>query len=64
MAGREKGVASQPCPQCGAELAVVTQTDGGLSTETCGSCFPSATTEKASAEPQSSRELGTPNQEA
>lgn len=60
MSGREKGVASQSCPNCGSELAVVAQPDGGISTETCGKCFPSATSEKASVQStKSSRERGT-----
>lgn len=59
MSGREKGVASLPCPECGADLAVVTQADGGVSTETCGKCFPAAKTEKASARSQTTRERGT-----
>lgn len=59
MSGREKGVASQPCPECGADLKVVTQPDGGVSTEACGSCYPAAKTEKASAQSRTTRERGT-----
>lgn len=59
MSGREKGVASQPCPECGSDLKVVTQPDGGVSTEACGNCYPAAKTEKASAQSRTTRERGT-----
>lgn len=61
MSGREKGVATQPCPECGADLPAVTLPDGGVTTETCSNCNPAETTEKASAtETAPTREKATP----
>lgn len=44
---RERGTATQPCPTCGTDLAVVELLDGATSTVLCGTCYPSAPTEKA-----------------
>lgn len=62
MTEREKGVASAACPNCGKELALSEQLDGGMAAETCTSCHPadepSKKTEKASAS-STPRERGT-----
>lgn len=69
MSGREKGVASAPCPECGRDLAIINQPDGGVSTEACGKCFPAAKkseTEKAAKAAKktaAAREVGTETEE-
>jgi len=44
---RERGTATQPCPTCGSDLAVVELPDGATSTVLCGTCYPSTPTETA-----------------
>ena len=46
---RETGTQTQPCPNCGAALAVVELPDGAMSTVVCGNCYGPADTEKAAA---------------
>lgn len=41
MAGREKGVGTTPCPECGTDLKRVALPDGGVTAETCPTCYPS-----------------------
>lgn len=61
MAEREKGVATVPCPTCGADLPVVEQADGSVAGQTCPQCYPSEGSEKASADQTApAREQGTP----
>ena len=51
MAEREKGVATRPCPNCGAELNPVDQPDGAVAYETCSNCYPT----ESSTEPVSEK---------
>jgi hypothetical protein len=46
---RETGTQTQPCPNCGTELAVVELEDGATSTVLCQKCYGPAKTEKATA---------------
>ena len=39
MSGREKGVAAGSCASCGAELQLISQPDGGITSEPCPSCY-------------------------
>lgn len=59
MSQREKGVATVPCPSCGADLPVEQQADGATAAGTCPKCYPS--TEKA--EKRVTRERATDVQE-
>lgn len=45
MAQREKGVATAPCGECGTDLPMQEQADGGLMAASCPKCHPA--TEKA-----------------
>ena len=55
---REKGVATTPCPGCGADLPVAGQPDGSLAASACPRCHPPARPEQASYDPFASREQG------
>lgn len=66
MAGREKGVETLPCPNCGDDRPVQILPDGARAAETCPKCYPAPSkkdTEKAAAEAPS-RERGTDTKEA
>jgi hypothetical protein len=58
MTGREKGVVTVPCPTCGNDLPVVERADGGVTPERCSSCYPTTSTERASAPAPVGRERG------
>lgn len=45
MSDRETGSATQPCANCGTDLALVDNADGSVSTVNCEKCYP--TSEKA-----------------
>lgn len=60
MTKREKGVATVACEQCGSDLNVVTQSDGGTTAARCENCYPEAKVEKASTTATPTRERGTP----
>ena len=58
MSGREKGVATTPCPNCGTGLNPVQLADGAVSVEACPKCY--GTVETAASKPASTRrERGT-----
>jgi NMD protein affecting ribosome stability and mRNA decay len=59
---RETGTQTQPCPNCGTELAVVELDDGATSTVLCQKCYGPAKTEKAAA-PVVEREYGVKDDE-
>ena len=61
MSGREKGVATTPCPNCGTGLNPVQLADGAVSVEACPKCYGAAeTASKAVSAPATpSRERGT-----
>jgi hypothetical protein len=54
---RETGTQTQPCPNCGTELAVIELSPGVTSTVLCQTCYGPAETEKAAA-PVVEREYG------
>lgn len=60
MAGREKGVATAPCPTCGHDLNQIVQADGGVAYEACPSCYPPAAGQKEVAAAAPKREKATP----
>jgi hypothetical protein len=55
---RETGTETQPCPNCGTGLAVVTNPDGSVGTVNCDSCWPAAGAERAAVAPVVEREYG------
>ena len=44
---RETGTETQPCPNCGRELAMVTNGDGSISPVLCENCYGPAAPEQA-----------------
>lgn len=64
MTGREKGVATVPCPTCGSDLPVADQRDDGATVgQSCPTCYPRTSTEQASAPAPVNRERGVPQDE-
>lgn len=63
MAGRQKGVETLPCPNCGTDRPVSVQDDGSKVAEACSKCWPAPATEKASAHDKPAREHGTDTKE-
>ena len=60
MSGREKGVATTPCPNCGTGLKPVQLADGAVSVEACPKCYGTTETASKSEAPAASRrERGT-----
>lgn len=47
---REKGVETQACPTCGADLKVNQNADGSISPERCQNCYPEDIVESADAD--------------
>jgi len=57
VSGREKGVATTPCPNCGTGLMPVQLADGAVSVEACPKCY--GKPETASKPASTRRERGT-----